>query len=367
MTAMRTVLHYVGYDHDAGGIVSVVRALAGAGEFACVLGVNRGFTQRRSPPLATLELPALDGERLGLRTLWRARTVAARVAEWLGADPQRMFHGHSRAGLAVALWLARRGERRMVASVHCYGRQRRFYRWAARRLGRRLYWLSPAMKRYYGVAGPGEPWDRCVPGCVASDFSAATVFRPRVTTAVRVGGVGALVHWKGWHLVLEALAALPSAMRDKLRFTHIGGTDGSAEAARYARTLREQTAALGLADRVEWRGEQPSAGEFLRQQDCLVIASHQEPFSIAMIEALAAGVPVLAADSGGATDILAPPFNGWLFRSGDVPDLTRALVMLAETDALATVRIKPENLRRFSAAAVAPQWRDIYAGLSALE
>ena len=34
----------------------------------------------------------------------------------------------------VALWLARAGERRVVVSVHCYGRQRWFYRWAARQL-----------------------------------------------------------------------------------------------------------------------------------------------------------------------------------------------------------------------------------------
>ena len=167
-----TVLHYVGADDDRGGIVSVVRALAGAGQFQCVLGVNRGFRQRRSPPLAAFELPALDGEVLRLRTLWRARAVAREVGRWLETEPGRIFHGHSRAGLAVALWLERVGETRVAVSVHCYGRRRWFYRWAAGRLGSRLFWLSPAMREYYGVGGDG--WTGCIPGCVpAADIAPA--------------------------------------------------------------------------------------------------------------------------------------------------------------------------------------------------
>ena len=130
------VLHYLGYDDDRGGIVSVIRALASTDRFACVLGVNPGFAQARAPALATLELPAIAGETISISTFLRARRVARAVRVWLAEDPARVFHGHSRAGLVVACWLARWGERRVVASVHCYGRQRWFYRWAARQLGR---------------------------------------------------------------------------------------------------------------------------------------------------------------------------------------------------------------------------------------
>jgi len=57
-SAPLTVLHYLGADDDRGGIVSVVRAMAATGEFACVLGVNPRFeAQRPAPRLATLELP----------------------------------------------------------------------------------------------------------------------------------------------------------------------------------------------------------------------------------------------------------------------------------------------------------------------
>ena len=92
--ARSTVLHYVGCDEDRGGIVSVVRALDGAGRFDCVLGVNAGCRQRRQPPLPVLELPKVVGEKLGLQTFWRSRTVAREVQAWLRAEPDRVFHGH---------------------------------------------------------------------------------------------------------------------------------------------------------------------------------------------------------------------------------------------------------------------------------
>lgn len=134
-----TVLHYLGCDEDRGGIAAVVRALATANRFDCVLGVNAGAQQRRTPVLVQREFPRVAGESLGLTTLWRTRSVAREVRAWLAGGPERIFHGHSRAGLAVAVWLAAMGERRVVVSVHCYGRRKWFYRWAARQLGERMF------------------------------------------------------------------------------------------------------------------------------------------------------------------------------------------------------------------------------------
>lgn len=365
---MRSVLHYTGYDRDAGGILAVIRALAATGECACTLGVNPGFAPSRTPPLPLLELPAIAGEKISLATLWRARAVAARVAAWLGEDPQRIYHGHSRAGLLVGLWLHRRGVRRLVVSVHCYGRQKWFYRWAARQLGERLFWLSPAMKRHYGVTAghergtPGD-WSQCIPSCIPPPVEVAPL-RPRPPSPsgrLHLGGIGGLVPVKRWDLVLAALAALPSATRAKLRFTHIGGEDGSAESQRYARHLRAQTTALGLTDLITWRGEQPSSRELLREVDAVVVPAAREAFSLAMLEALAAGVPVLAADSGGPSDVLVPERNGWLFTAESETDLARQLARLTAGDALARVRIEPGDTRRFTAPVVAAQWREVYA------
>ena len=340
--------------------MSVIRALAEAERFTCVLGVSPGFAQRRVPPLPVMELPRLESEAIGLHPLWRSQVVARAVRAWLHEEPVRIFHGHSRAGLLVALWLSRWGERRVVASVHCYGRQRWFYRMAARQLGARLYWLSPAMKRYYGIDA-GSSWDSCIPPCISGAIPAGSRrLGERGDGIVRVSGAGMLVAWKGWHLMLEALAALPAPVRDRLRFAHIGSTDETAESARYAESLRAQTAALGLTKHVEWRGEQSSSRALLEQSDCAVVLSRADPFSMVMLEALALGVPVMASAEGGPTDVLRPGVNGWFFRPNDSADLARQLALLVESDLLEKTRVTSEDIRRFDATVVAEQWLQIY-------
>jgi glycosyltransferase involved in cell wall biosynthesis len=358
-----TVLHYTGYDDDRGGIMSIVAALAGAGEFECVLGVNEGFQARRFPALRTLELPPLAAERLGVATLWRARAVARAIQAWLAADASRVFHGHSRAGLAVALRLHALGARRVVATVHCYGRRRWYYRRAARRLADRLFWLSPAMKRHYGLPVEArDPWAGCLPGCVPERTGP-----PRIAgsdTVLRLAGVGTLTPWKRWDLVLEALTRLPVDLRRQIVFRHVGGTDGSVASQAYAEKLRRETETRGLGGLVAWRGEQPSADALLADSDALVVASAGEPFSVAMLEALFRGVPVIAADSGGAADLIASPVNGWLFRTGDPVDLARAIGDLAATVRRGAVEIDRAGLRRFTAAASAVQHGAIYRRLT---
>lgn len=352
-----TVLHFVAADADRGGILSVVRGLAGAGEFACVLGVNPGFQQVRRPRLETLEFPRISGEVIGAKTMLRALRVARAVRPWLRADAARVFHGHSRAGLLVALWLQRLGERRVVVSVHCYGRQRWFYRWAARRLEERLRWLTPAMKRYYG-AGDGS-WSGCIPDGVSWPETPAVHPDWRPHGVLRLGGMGALVRWKRWDLVLAALRQLDAAERSAIEFRHLGHTEDSVESVRFAAALHAQAAGLP----VTWGGWRDEVGSFLDDLDVLVVSSDHEPFSMAMLEALAHGVPVLAADSGGPTDVITPLVNGWLFRSGDAAALAAALRRLLEPGARDATRIDTRSLQRFSAAVVARQWLQVYAGL----
>jgi len=357
-----TVLHYTGADNDRGGIISVVRGLAGAGRFECLLGVSRGAVQHRAPPLPVVEFSPVASEQLDLRTFWRARGVAREARVWLAAEAARVFHAHSRAGLAVALWLHAMGERGFVGSVHCYGRRGWFYRWAARRLGDRLFWLSPAMKAYYGVGDAGS-WTRCMPGCVPPRPLQGRARSRGAGATLHLGGIGMLVAWKRWHLLLDALALLPPATRAHVRFTHIGAPADDAASRRYAGKLRAMTAAHGLTDRVTWRGEQPDVARFLEEIDCLVVASCREPLSVAMLEALRAGVPVLASRSGGSCDVVSPLRTGWLFAPDDPRDLARAITMLTETGALQRIDIRPDDLARFDATAVAMEWARIYAGL----
>ena len=172
-----------------------------------------------------------------------------------------------------------------------------------------------------------------------------------------------LVRWKGWHLIVDAIAALPADLRARIRFDHIGGTGRIPDAERYAAELRASTARAGLDNVITWRGEQASSAPLLSEIDALVVASQQEPFSIAVLEALSSGVPVLAADSGGAQDLIVEGRSGWFFRSGDAASLAAKLEMLASTDALDRAEVGVDLVRPFTAPVVASQWLEVYAAL----
>ena len=346
-----TVLHYTGYDDDTGGIMTVVRNMAGAGLFDCVLGVNPRCEQRRTPPLPVLELPALEGEKIGLANFWRARRTARAVRAWLQVEPSRIFHGHSRAGLLVGLWLHWMGQGRVVVSVHCYGRQRWFYRWACRRFQGRLFWLSPAMRSYYGVSGAG--WDHCIPGGVGSASAVPRSVSP--PGQLRLGGIGALVAWKRWDVVVEAVAQAVKAGAN-VAFQHIGGGDKVLLA-----ELQRQAQQKGVADQIRFCGHEANAERLVNEIDALVMASENEPFSMAMLEALAAGIPVVAADSGGALDVIKDGVNGRLYRTGDVAALAtvlRELVAHPSKWDVGAIRATAFNIKD-----VAAQWAGIYARL----
>lgn len=356
---MFTVLHYTGYRDERGGIVAVIRALHETGRFRCVHGVSPGFWAGGSP-LEIWTGPDIAAEKIGPASFWRARTVALAVRAWLAAEPGRIFHGHSRAGLLVGLWLHWLGERRVVVSVHCYGRQRWFYRGAAHWLGTQLFWLTPEMRRYYGMTDAG--WSQCVPGGVPSDCFAVTPPAP-VPGRLRLGGAGMLVRWKRWDLVLEALSLLPVEIRSQITFEHIGAAINEPDSQACAAELCRLTSTLDVTDCVIWNGPEASSHRLLSAVDLLVVPSHHEPYSMILQEALAASVPVLAAASGGPLDLVRTGENGWLFPDGDPRALAVALETQVRTRAWTGLDSATIRQTARSARDAAAEWSAIYKQL----
>lgn len=356
-----TVLRYVGYTSDAGGILAVIRTLEATRCFRTILGVSPGFQQTGTPSLRLWRGPRVSGERIGFLNAVRCLGVAWRVRRWLRRGGGRVFHGHSRAGLLVALWLWLLGETRVVASVHCLGRQRWFYRMAARLLGARLVWLGPAMKEHYGLFDQTS-WSNCIPDCVQLETALPGADRRQHEPGLHVGCVGALVAIKQWELVLRALAELP--VGSSVALVHAGGEDGSAESTAYAAHLRQVAAELGIETRVEWCGPVRDMRWFYSRVDVLVVASRWEASSVAALEAAAAGVPVIAPNAGGTRDLVRTAHAGWLFRADDATDLAKLLGRLAGEDARQTFQIGREEMNRFAAPVVAEQWERLYGELT---
>jgi glycosyltransferase involved in cell wall biosynthesis len=182
--------------------------------------------------------------------------------------------------------------------------------------------------------------------------------RPR---SVVVGCVGGLDPIKGWELVMHALALVPSTV--PLRVVHIGATGSSAVQMAYAAGLRRLGEKLGLGDRWEWRGEMREVAGFYTGIDCLVVASRLEAFSVAALEAIAAGVPVLAPTGSGTTDLIAACGGGWTYEADSAAALSVRLAGLVTGPDLENSRRDDEGLRAFTVPQVANAHAAAYGAL----
>lgn len=132
-----------------------------------------------------------------------------------------------------------------------------------------------------------------------------------------VGIAGRLCAWKGQHLFLEAAAKLV-AQGEKIRFEIIGGPLFGQEA--YADRLKHLVESCALTGHVSFTGFVNDVPRRIRRWNILVHASTApDPCPNVVLEAMAAGVPVVGADSGGVPEILDEGRCGLLFEP-DNPD-----------------------------------------------
>lgn len=136
---------------------------------------------------------------------------------------------------------------------------------------------------------------------------------------VRLLMVSRLKPHKGVHLAIEALARLP----DEQYTLQIVG-DGPPE---YEKYLRERARALGVSHRVVFRGAVPpdQVASVYRSSDLFLLPSYEEAFGIVLLEAMAAGVPVVASRVGGIPDVVEDGVSGKLVPPGDPEALARAI------------------------------------------
>ncbi|MDI6692650.1 MAG: glycosyltransferase [Anaerosomatales bacterium] len=153
---------------------------------------------------------------------------------------------------------------------------------------------------------------------------------------VRLVSVGNLVPVKGHDILLRGLAV---AVREGLDATLdlVGGGP-------QLDWLRSIAASEGIADRVTFLG--PLCGDdlvaALARADAFVLASRREGFGVAIVEALATGLPVLATRSGGPEDIVGDA-DGILVAPNDPREIARGLMQLVRNLAGFDVRAIAER------------------------
>jgi glycosyltransferase involved in cell wall biosynthesis len=93
------------------------------------------------------------------------------------------------------------------------------------------------------------------------------------------------------------------------------------------RSLQDRARQLGIADRLKFVGELDPARipEFLSDADVFVLASRSEGRPNVVIEALAAGLPVVSSTLPGIDGLVQPGINGWCATIGDAAEFAAAL------------------------------------------
>jgi glycosyltransferase involved in cell wall biosynthesis len=147
-----------------------------------------------------------------------------------------------------------------------------------------------------------------------------------------VGVVGRLQPWKNQHLVIRAVARLRLSGIDA-HLLVVGG-DAYGLSPKYPARLRTMVSALGLDDSVTFTGQVPDAHPYYAVMDVAVNASAGEPFGIVILEAMQAGVPVVAVDAAGPREILEGEAGGLLIRSPTEEEIADAIARLLVDDQL---------------------------------
>ena len=145
-----------------------------------------------------------------------------------------------------------------------------------------------------------------------------------------VGTIGELAPIKGQENFLRA-AAIVSSRRDDVDFV-IAGEDKS-RTGENRRLLERMIDELELSQRVRITGWADDVLALLRTFDVFVSASRSESFGIAMVEAMAGGVPVVATMTAGAREIIDADKTGLLAPIGDAEVLAEAICQLLDDPA----------------------------------
>lgn len=172
---------------------------------------------------------------------------------------------------------------------------------------------------------------------------------------VALGTVGMLEPRKGHRVLLDALAALVSGSSAFRCFIAGSGSEREALAAR----IRE----LGLTGTVSLTGSVEDPRQLLSALDVFVFPSLKEGLGVALMEAMACGLAVVASQTGGIGELVEHRQSGLLVAPGNAAELARALVGLMAAPALRRemgTAARARIVEAFSMAAMAARTLELY-------
>jgi glycosyltransferase involved in cell wall biosynthesis len=171
---------------------------------------------------------------------------------------------------------------------------------------------------YNGVELPAR-WD----AALKSDFRKKEGLPEDAVLAVCVSNFFA---YKGHEELIRA-AAIMKKDRPDLVYLLIGRDAGNMPAS------KKLAAELGVEDKLRFLGVKDNPADFIRAADLFIHPSRQEGFSNSILEAMAAGLPVVACDVGGNAEAVTDRVTGRLAPKEDAPALADALAFVLKDPA----------------------------------
>ncbi len=303
---MSRVLHLLA-PAPFGGLESVVQALATEqakrGHDVHVAAILDAGTNDH-PLLAALRTSGVHTHALSVPA--RAyRGERARIRQLCATLRPDIVHTHGYRTDVLHSPIARRLGIATVSTSHGFtggDGKNRFYELLQRRAFRRcdaVVAVSRRMADELAASGVAARRIHCIPNAWTGGVPFLGRAEARrvlgIPNAQRaIGFVGRLGFEKGADVFVEALAHLD----DRVRAVVIG--DGILR-----ERLEARAAALGRAQSVTWKGMLANAGTLMKAFDLIVLSSRTEGTPIVLLEAIAAGVPVVATRVGGVPDVVA--------------------------------------------------------------
>lgn len=146
----------------------------------------------------------------------------------------------------------------------------------------------------------------------------------KVGNIVQIAMIGAVCPIKGQDVALQAISSLSDEYQKQISLVIAGKNDND-----YAYGLREKYKHLS---NVQWYGALPfeKLKGFYEEQDVILVASHDESFSLVALEACMAAKPLIVSSNVGAKFLVENEKNGFVFDSENAKNLQEVLIKLIE-------------------------------------
>ena len=322
------VLHLINGEHYAGAervqdlLAKHLPAMGFSVGFACVkLDL---FDQLRQ----SYEVPLYDVPMRTKFDLWAATKVARIVRE----EEYRLIHGHTARTAMLGGIVSAMTRVPMVYHAHSPASHNTVHRFMDRinglierlslRRASRVIAVSQAMAEHMECEGIDPALIRVVPNGVAAVANLPQRERPHGCWTL--GTVALFRPRKGIEVLLDAMALLRRWGMD----VHLRAV-GTFETPKYAAEIALRVEQLELVDHVTWTGFTSDVTGELLKMDLFVLPSlFGEGLPMAVLESMAAGVPVVATRAPGIPEAIRDGRDGVLAEPGDAEDLARAITAI---------------------------------------